>query len=115
MGTSPSVSDVEAVLGALSDPTRRRTFELLAEHGPTTATTLAPMLDVSRQAVAKHLSVLTDGGLATSERSGRETLYRALPERLDLLVSWSDRTRMLWSRRLDRLDSSSEPSSPSGA
>ena len=92
-----------AVLAALGDPTRRQTFELLAELGPTTATVLAPMLGVSRQAVAKHLIILADGGLATSERVGRETHYRAIPERLDLLVAWSDRTRTLWSRRLDRL------------
>jgi len=100
---SPAVAEVEAVLTALGDPTRRRTFELLAERGPTTATALAPMLDISRQAVAKHLTVLADGGLAVSERVGRETQYRAVPDRLDLLVAWSDRTRTLWSRRLDRL------------
>ena len=95
------------MLGALGDPTRRRTFEFLVQHGPTTATALAPMLDISRQAVAKHLVLLADGGLAASERVGRETLYRAVPERLDLLVAWSDRTRSLWSRRLDRLDENS--------
>ena len=107
MAVSPAAAElkaVEAVLAALGDPTRRRTFELLAEYGPTTATVLAPMLEVSRQAVAKHLALLAEGGLATSERVGRETRYRAVPERLDLLVSWSDRTRMLWARRLDRLD-----------
>lgn len=104
MATSPAVADVEAVLVALGDPTRRRVFELLAEHGPTTATVLAPMLNITRQAVAKHLVVLADGGLAVSRRVGRETQYRAVPERLDLLVAWSDRTRTLWSRRLDRLD-----------
>lgn len=103
-GVSPAVAEVEAVLTALGDPTRRRTFELLVEHGPTTATVLAPMLDISRQAVAKHLVILADGGLAASQRVGRETRYQAVPQRLDLLVAWSDRTRTLWSRRLDRLD-----------
>ncbi len=104
MAVTPAIAEVEAVLAALGDPTRRRTFELLAEHGPTTATALAPILDISRQAVAKHLALLADGGLAVSERVGRETRYRALPERLDLLTAWSDRTRALWTRRLDRLD-----------
>jgi len=103
---SSTAAEVEAVLAALGDPTRRRTFELLAEHGPTTATVLAPMLNISRQAVAKHLVVLADGGLALSERVGRETRYRVVPARLDLVVAWSDRTRALWSRRLDRLGGS---------
>lgn len=97
------------MLDALGDPTRRRAFELLAEHGPTTATALAPMLDISRQAVAKHLALLAEGGLAASERVGRETLYRARPERLQLLVAWSERTRVLWAGRLDRLDRQDRP------
>ncbi len=103
MVSPATVSDVESVLAALGDPTRRRTFELLAAHGPTTATALAPMLDISRQAVAKHLTLLAASGLAVSRRVGRETRYEAVPERLELLVVWSDETRALWSRRLDRL------------
>ena len=91
------------LLVALSDPTRRRAFELLIDGSPTTATALARELDVSRQAVAKHLAQLAESGLASSQRVGRETLYQAEPSGLDDLITWADRTRDLWSRRLDRL------------
>ncbi len=50
----------EAVFTALSDPTRRRVLDLLAEHGHGTATSLAAELPVSRPAVIKHLRALAE-------------------------------------------------------
>jgi DNA-binding transcriptional ArsR family regulator len=91
------------LLVALSDPTRRRAFELLVDTSPTTATALARQLNVSRQAVAKHLVQLAESGLASSRRVGRETLYHADTSGLDDLITWAGRTRDLWARRLDRL------------
>lgn len=94
---------VDQVLAALVDPTRRHAFELLVDASPATATGLAALLGVSRQAAAKHLVQLVDCGLADAQRSGRETLYRADPGGLAPLVSWADETQTLWHRRLDRL------------
>ncbi len=51
------------VFNALSDPTRRRVVERLAQGQPLTATALAADLPISRQAVSKHLSALADAGL----------------------------------------------------
>ena len=96
-------ADLDEVLGALADPTRRSLFERLATDGPDTATHLAAGLPVTRQAVVKHLQVLADAGLATSERDGREVRYRAEPAALTDAVEWMVRTGAAWDRRLARL------------
>ena len=64
-----------AVFDALSDSTRRQVLRGVAERGPVTATELATVLPITRQAVAKHLGVLRDAGLVEPERVGRETLF----------------------------------------
>jgi DNA-binding transcriptional ArsR family regulator len=94
---------LDDVLGALADPTRRSLFERLATGGPDTATRLADGLSVTRQAVVKHLQVLADAGLATSEREGREVRYRAEPAALADAVEWMVDTGAAWDRRLSRL------------
>jgi len=52
-----------SVFTALADPTRRRILAALATGGPATATDLADRLPISRQAIAKHLNLLTEAGL----------------------------------------------------
>lgn len=91
------------LFAALSDPTRLDLFERLAAGGPATATELARALPVSRQAVAKHLSVLDDVGLVTRAQAGREVRFAARPEALGSVVTWVDRVGDEWDRRLDRL------------
>src|SRR3954463_2527183 len=61
------------VFAALAAPTRRLVVGELSSHETVTATELARKLRVTRQAVAKHLSALTDAGLAAARREGRET------------------------------------------
>jgi DNA-binding transcriptional ArsR family regulator len=67
----------EQVFTALADPTRRAILATLAAGGPTTATDLADRLPITRQAIAKHLVLLTDADLvipAPGER--RRVRYR---------------------------------------
>jgi DNA-binding transcriptional ArsR family regulator len=67
----------EQVFGALADPTRRAILAALAAHGPATATDLADRLPVTRQAIAKHLGLLSDAGLVTAEPGERRRVrYR---------------------------------------
>ena len=66
---------------ALSAPARREILGLLAT-APSDATGLAQRLDISRQAVMKHLSVLTAAALVTATRSGRRVDYRVNPREL---------------------------------
>jgi DNA-binding transcriptional ArsR family regulator len=57
----------EQVFAALADPTRRTILAELARRGPATATDLANRLPITRQAIAKHLTLLAEAGLVTAE------------------------------------------------
>ena len=80
--------DTDAVFVALSDATRRRVLELLSSEGYATATQLAGAFPVTRQAIAKHLQVLAEAGLAASERRGRETHWTMTPAALSPAIAW---------------------------
>lgn len=69
---------------ALGDPTRRRVFAHVA-HRPASVTAIAHELPVSRPAVSQHLRVLLDARLVDVRQQGRERLYRARPEGLEVL------------------------------
>ena len=67
----------EQVFTALADPTRRAILATLAAHGPATATDLADRLPITRQAIAKHLALLSDAGLLIPEPGERRRVrYR---------------------------------------
>jgi DNA-binding transcriptional ArsR family regulator len=95
--------EVGPTFAALSDPTRLQVVSLLAGRDSVTATELARELPISRQAVAKHLAVLHDAGLAEPERSGRETRYRFTPAPLNEAASWMASVGADWDERLNRL------------
>ncbi len=97
------MTDVQALFAALADPTRRNVLYRLVSDGPTTATSLASGLPMSRQAVSKHLGILHDAGLVEREVVGREAHFRAAPAALDEVRDWIDRVGGQWDRRLERL------------
>jgi DNA-binding transcriptional ArsR family regulator len=67
----------EQVFAALADPSRRTILAALASGGPATATDLAARLPITRQAIAKHLALLTEAGLVTAEPGERRRVrYR---------------------------------------
>ena len=67
----------EAVFAALAEPGRRSILSALAARGPTTATGLAGLLPISRQAIAKHLELLAAAGLVLAEPGERRRIrYR---------------------------------------
>lgn len=92
-----------AVFDALADPTRRSVLRAVAERGPLTATALATALPISRQAIAKHLSVLHAAGLVAPQRTGRELRYAATPGPMHEAGRWLDATGAAWDDRLARL------------
>ncbi|MFL6136911.1 MAG: ArsR/SmtB family transcription factor [Frankiaceae bacterium] len=99
--TRAAPADLDRVLAALADPTRRRLLDLLGRHPGSTATTLAAHLPVSRQAVVKHLVVLEGSRLVVGHRAGREVLFRVRPERLAAAGSWMTGLAATWEERLD--------------
>src|SRR5215471_21383566 len=67
----------QEVFAALADPSRRSILAQLAARGPATATDLATVLPISRQAIAKHLGLLTEAGLVVAEPGERRRVrYR---------------------------------------
>ena len=97
-GTDPA----GPVFEALADPVRRRLLSQLSAS-PATATELAAGLPISRQAVTKHLSSLSEAGLLERERSGRIVRYRVTPDALGEAVEWIARVGDGWDARLDKL------------
>ncbi len=68
----PDPEDVaQGVFTALADPTRRSILAALATGGPATASDLAGQLPITRQAISKHLTLLTDAGLVRAEPGER--------------------------------------------
>jgi DNA-binding transcriptional ArsR family regulator len=93
----------DAVFTALADPTRREVLRLVAERGPTSATLLERELPVSRQAIVKHLVVLSRAGLVAGHRMGQEVRYGLVPEPLDEVSGWIAEIGSRWDERLARL------------
>jgi DNA-binding transcriptional ArsR family regulator len=102
--------DADELWAAVADPTRRKLLDALLVHGEATATTLARDLPVTRQAVAKHLSVLERAGLVDSRRLGREVRYAVRPERLDAASEWLARVAAEWDDRLGAIKRLAEAS-----
>jgi len=109
--TDPSVPlEVTAVFTALADPRRREVLEAVASAGGITATAVAERLTITRQAVAKHLAVLTEAGLVTSSKRGREVQYEVTPAPLEQTAKWLQRQASAWDRQLEALKRRAERS-----
>jgi DNA-binding transcriptional ArsR family regulator len=98
-----ALAEDDALWAAVADPTRRRLLDALLEHGDANTTTLADGLPVTRQAVAKHLVVLSRVGLVAGRRRGREVRYTLRPERLDDAAAAMARVAAQWDGRLVRI------------
>src|SRR5215471_535906 len=88
---------------ALSDPTRQRIVELLADR-ELSAGELAAHFPTSRPAVSRHLRVLRGLGLVRVRSEAQRRLYSLDPGPLAELDAWLGRYRSFWSQRLDALD-----------
>src|ERR1043165_10242768 len=90
-------------LEALADPTRRRIVELLAQRDRT-AGEIVDEFDMSAPAISQHLNVLREAGLVTTRAEGQSRIQALNPEGFDELEAWLEKTRAVWSRRLDALE-----------
>lgn len=90
-------------LTAIADPTRRRIIELLAER-ERSAGELVAAFDVSAPAISQHLNVLREAGLVVTRAEGQSRIQSLKPGGFDELEAWLEKTRALWSRRLDALE-----------
>ena len=100
---SAAVDDVEEVLAALADPTRRAILRRLAE-GEARVTELARPFAMSLNAVSKHIRMLERARLVHRRRVGREHLLSFNRQPLDEAAAWIESQRAFWNARLDRLE-----------
>lgn len=90
-------------LAAIADPTRRRIVELLAERERTSGE-LVDEFNLSAPAISQHLNVLREAGLVTTRAEGQSRIQSLNPDGFDDLDAWLEKTRSMWSRRLDALE-----------
>jgi DNA-binding transcriptional ArsR family regulator len=90
-------------LAAIADPTRRRIVELLAVH-ERTAGELVEKFDMSAPAISQHLNILREAGLVTTRAEGQSRIQSLNPDGFNELDAWLEKTRSIWSSRLDALE-----------
>jgi DNA-binding transcriptional ArsR family regulator len=91
------------IFQAIADPTRRAIIALIALQAMT-PNALAEHFDTSRQAVSKHLRILTECELVTQEQKGREIYYRLEIEKMKEIDKWLEQYRKIWETRLNQLE-----------
>ena len=91
------------IFQAIADPTRRAIIALIAMQAMT-PNALAEHFHTSRQAVSKHLRILTECELVTQEHQGREIYYRLETEQLKAVTEWLEKVQEIWEGNYKRLD-----------
>jgi DNA-binding transcriptional ArsR family regulator len=94
---------LDRTFSALSDPTRRDILERLT-RGPASVSELARPTGISLPGVLKHVRILEEANLVTTEKRGRTRECRLGPEQMDDATRWIESYRRQWERRLDRLE-----------
>jgi len=91
------------VFQAIADPTRRAIIALIALQAMT-PNALAEHFDMSRQAVSKHIRILTECELVSQEQSGREIYYALETKKMKEVDKWLEQFRHIWESRFNQLD-----------
>jgi DNA-binding transcriptional ArsR family regulator len=91
------------VFQAIADPTRRAIIALIALHAMT-PNALAEHFDTSRQAVSKHLRILTECQLVKQEQTGREIYYHFNAKSMKEVADFIEPFRQMWDEKFDKLD-----------
>lgn len=101
-GRRSDLSDLDGILSALADPTRRGVVDLLRE-GPRRPGDLAEALDASAPAMSRHLRVLKKSGLVREElgqEDARVRMYSLQREPFDALEAWVEDVQSFWTMEL---------------
>ncbi|UGS38063.1 ArsR/SmtB family transcription factor [Capillimicrobium parvum] len=96
-------SQLDRTLAAIADPTRRQVLERLGA-GSATITELAEPFGISITGMKKHVRILEDARLVTTEKVGRARRCTAGPGRLDDVEAWMETYRRTLEERLDRFE-----------
>jgi DNA-binding transcriptional ArsR family regulator len=91
------------IFQAIADPTRRVILTLIAVQAMT-PNAIADHFDITRQAVSKHLRVLTECGAVKPQQRGREIYYQLEFEKMKAIDLWLEKFRRIWEERFEDLD-----------
>jgi DNA-binding transcriptional ArsR family regulator len=91
------------VFQAIADPTRRAIITLIALQAMT-PNAIAQNFNTSRQAVSKHLRILTECQLVKQKLEGREIFYSLQLEKMKEMANWLAQFRQIWETRFNQLD-----------
>lgn len=91
------------VFQAIADPTRRAIILLIASQAMT-PNAIAEHFDMTRQAVSKHLRILTECELVKPEQSGREIHYELNRNKMKEIDKWLEQFKKIWEGRFNELD-----------
>ena len=91
------------IFQAIADPTRRAIITLIALHAMT-PNAIADNFHISRQAVSKHLRILTECELVKQEYKGREIYYQLEIDKMKEIDKWIEQFRKIWETRFSQLD-----------
>ncbi len=91
------------IFQAIADPSRRAILALIAMQSMT-PNALAEHFDTTRQAVSKHLRILTECELVTTQQQGREIYYHLQIDKMKELDRWLQQFRAIWETRFSQLD-----------
>jgi DNA-binding transcriptional ArsR family regulator len=89
---------------ALSDPSRRKIIEMLADHGPLSARDICEQFQMTPPAISQHLKILREADLVQVEKRAQQRIYRINPGAMLELEGWARQMTQLWSQRFERLD-----------
>jgi DNA-binding transcriptional ArsR family regulator len=98
-----STARLDASFAALSDTTRRGVLEQLG-RADASITDLAEKFHMTLTGMKKHVTVLEQAGLVTTEKVGRVRTCKLGPRRLEAETAWMERYRELWDARFDELE-----------
>lgn len=91
------------IFQAIADPTRRAIIVLIAIQAMTPSA-IAEHFETTRQAVSKHLRILTECEIVKQEQQGREIYYSLEIEKMKSIDIWLEQFRKIWETKFDQLD-----------
>ena len=91
------------IFQAIADPSRRAILTLIALQA-LTPNAIAEHFDTSRQAISKHLKILTECELVNQKQEGREIYYQLEVKKMKELDKWLEQFRKIWESRFNELD-----------
>ena len=92
------------IFRAIADPTRRRIIHLLVLSGALSLGSIAERFAMSRQAVTKHLKLLSEANVLTIDKVGRQQMCEVNAQALKEVYDWVAFYKEFWDEKLDALD-----------